>query len=221
MEASQTMSRASDSLARVVIHDSLLKRVLWLYGLYILINSAAYLIGYYVLPEGFLRGSPVTTSGQIAASQTSFRGQFGTILLFNIGWVTTLCFVLNFIQVKGFPLGYLMVLSLGLITGLISGSNSFVSSDLNQFSAHEGMALNLSIGGLETLGYILVLAATVRLGIYQYRSWWQWRGEWAPQKVMRIRDIRLTGGEWLTIAAGSLVIILGAYRETLLAFGQL
>jgi hypothetical protein len=38
---------------------------------------------------------------------------------------------------------------------------------------------------------------------------------------MRIRDIRLSGSEWLTIAAGLLLIILGAYRETLMGFGLL
>jgi hypothetical protein len=142
-------------------------------------------------------------------------------LLFNIGWVVTLCVVLNFIQVRGFPLGYLMPISLGISTGLISGSNSFVSSDLNLFSAHEGMALGLSIGGLETLGYLLILAATVRLGFYQYKSWWRWRGKWAPTKVMNVRDIRLSESEWLTIAAGLFVIILGAYRETTMVLGQL
>ncbi len=70
-------------------------------------------------------------------------------------------------------------------------------------------------------GIILIIAATVRLGIYQYKSWWRWGGEWAPTKLMRIRDIRLSTSEWLTIGGGLLLIILGAYRETLMAFGQL
>jgi hypothetical protein len=48
-----------------------------------------------------------------------------------------------------------------------------------------------------------------------------WSGEWAPTKLMSIRDIRLSSGEWLTIAVGLLLIIVGAYRETLMAFGQL
>lgn len=221
MNAILTLARASGRVAQVAVHDSLPKRVLLLYGLYALLNNTAYLIGYYVLPEGFFRGSVITAAGQTVANQTTFWGQFAMTLLFNIGWMVALGVVLNFNQVKGFPVGYLLPISLGFWTGLIPGSNSFISSDLNQISAHAGMALGLSIGGLETLGYVLIVAATVKLGIYQYRSWWRWSGEWAPTQVMNLRDIRLSASEWLTIAAGLVVIILGAYRETLMALGQL
>jgi hypothetical protein len=221
MSATQVLTEGGTLATRVPVNDSLLKRVLLLYGLYTLLNNAAFLTAYYFLPEGFLRGSAVTTSGQIVANQGSFWGQFATTLLFNIGWMVTLSVLLNFNQVRGFPMGYLLPISIGIVTGLILGSNSFVSSNVDQYGAREGLALGTSIGGLETLGYILIIAATVRLGIYQYRSWWRWSRDWAPTKLMRIRDIRLSGSEWLTIAAGLLLIILGAYRETLMAFGLL
>lgn len=221
MNATQVFPQVRTVPTQLLTRDSLLKRVLQLYGLFTLVNNAAFLVGYYLLPEGFLRGSPATTSGRIVADQSSFWGQFAMTLLFNIGWMVTLSVVLNFNQVKGFPVGYLLPISTGIITGLILGSNSFVSSNVDQYGAREGLALGTSIGGLETLGYLLIIAATVRLGIYQYKSWWRWGGEWSPTKLMRIRDIRLSEGEWLTIAAGLLLIILGAYRETLMAFGQL
>jgi hypothetical protein len=48
--------------------DHLAVRVLWLYGLYMLISNATFLIGYYVLPEGILRTSPQTAAGRVAAS---------------------------------------------------------------------------------------------------------------------------------------------------------
>jgi len=38
--------------------DHLAVRVLWLYGLYMLMSNATFLIGYYLLPEGILRTSP-------------------------------------------------------------------------------------------------------------------------------------------------------------------
>ncbi len=205
----------------LLTRDSLIKRVLVLYGLHALLSNAAFLVGYYLLPEGFLRGSALTTSGQVVASQGTFLAQFAMTLAFNIGWMVTLIVLANFNQVRGFPVGYLLPISLGIISGLILGSNSFVSSNVNQYSAREGLALGNSVGGLEMLGYILIIAATVRLGIYQYRSWWRWSREWAPTKLMRIRDIRLSSSEWLTIATGLLLIIVGAYRETLMALGQL
>ncbi len=221
MNATQALTRGRTAAAQVLVSDSLPKRVLMLYGLYTLIHNADFLVGYYVLPEGFLRGSAITAAGQVVASQNSFWEQFGMTLLFNIGWMVTLSVVANFNQVRGFPVGYLLPISIGFFTGLILGSNSFVSSNVDQYGAREGLALGSSIGGLETLGYLLVIAATVRLGIYQYRSWWRWSGEWAPTKLMRIRDIRLSTNEWFTIALGLLLIVVGAYRETLMAFGQL
>lgn len=204
-----------------ITRDSLLMRVLMLYGLYTLLSNAAFLVGYYLLPEGFLRGSALTTSGQVVAAQSSFWVQFGMTLLFNIGWMGTLIVLTSFNQVRGFPVAYLLPIALGITSGLILGSNSFVSSNVNQYSAREGLALGNSIGGLEMLGYIIMVAAMVRLGIYHYKSWWRWSGQWAPTKLMRIRDIRLSKNEWLTIAVGLLLIVIGAYRETLMTFGQL
>lgn len=203
------------------MQDSVLKRALLLYGLYTLLSNTMFLAGYYFLPEGLLRGTPWTALGEVAMSPGSFWGQFALTLLFNLGWMIGLTIVVNFNQVRGFPLGYLMPITLGITSGLIPGTNSFVASDLDQYLVREGLALGLSIGGLEMLEYILVIASTVRLGIYQYRSWWRWRGEWKPTKAMRIRDIRLSKPELLTFVAGVLLIIFAAYRETQMTFGLL
>jgi hypothetical protein len=40
-------------------------RVLWLYGLYMLISNAAFLIGYYLLREGIFRSGPLTAAGRV------------------------------------------------------------------------------------------------------------------------------------------------------------
>jgi hypothetical protein len=42
---------------------------------------------------------------------------------------------------------------------------------VTQYAAREGRAPALSIGGLETLAHILVIAATTRLGVRQSRRW--------------------------------------------------
>ena len=41
----------------------------------------------------------------------------------------------------------------------------------------EGTALSLSIDAFEMLAYVLIIAATVKQGVYQYRSWWKWNGK--------------------------------------------
>ena len=202
---------------QVHVTGSVYSRILWLYGIYTLLSNAVFLIGYYWLPEGFMRGGPLTATGRVVAAAQSFGGQFGLTLLFNLGMVAVISIVMNLNQVKGFPAGYLYPLSLAITSGLISGTNSFVSSDIAQFNARDGMALALSIGNLEMLGYIFVIASTVKLGIYQYRSWWQWK----PVKVMNLRDVRLSKLEIVCLVIGILLIIFGAYRETLMAFNML
>jgi hypothetical protein len=51
---------------------SVFSRILWIYGLYTLLSNAAFLIGYYWLPEGFMRASPQTSAGQVVAQAQSF-----------------------------------------------------------------------------------------------------------------------------------------------------
>jgi hypothetical protein len=196
-------------------------RVLWLYGIYMLLSNAAYVAGYALLPEGVMRQSPSVAAGRIVAGASSFWGELGLTLLFNVGLVVVVALIMNLNQVRGFPVGYLYPIVLGVVSGLISGTNSFASSDLTQFNARDGMALGLSIGNLEMLGYILMLAATVRYGVYQYRSWWRWSGEWSPTKRMQIRDVRLTRSEWLALGLGLACIILAGVRETVMARGGL
>lgn len=107
--------------------------------------------------------------------------------------------------------------SLGIISGLISGTNSFAASDLRQYNAWDGTALGIGIGGVEMLAYILIIAATVSLGVYQYRSWWCWGGEWKPTKVMSLRAVRLSRAEMLCLLMGILLLLVAAYRETVMA----
>ncbi len=202
---------------RSTVPETVWKRVLWLYGLYMLLSNAAYLFGYYLLPEGFMRGSPQVAAGRLVAGAPTFWAQLGLTLLFNLGLVAIVGVLLNLNQVRGFPTGYIIPISLGLVSGLISGTNSFGASDLRAYNAWDGTALGLSIGGVEMLAYILVIAATAGLGVYQYRSWWRWSGAWQPAKLKRLRDLRLSRSEIVCLALGVLLLIAAAYRETWLA----
>lgn len=204
--------------SQVQAQDSVFKRILWLYGLYTLLFNVCFVFSYYLLPEGFMRGSPQTAAGEIVARAESFWPQFGLTLLFNLGIMTTIAVVANFSQVKGFPVGYLIPIFFGITGGLIVGTNSFVADDLDRYSnVREAMALGQTIGGLETLGFILVIASTVKYGVYQYRSWWRWSREWKPTKVMNLRDVRLSRQETLCLVLGVLLLIIAAYRETVMA----
>ena len=95
--------------------DGVFKRVLLLYGLFMLLSNAAFLVGYYLLPEGFLRGSPMQAGASAVAATTTFWSQVGSTFLFNIGALIAGCVWLNLFQFKGFPLGYLGLIIRGNI----------------------------------------------------------------------------------------------------------
>lgn len=201
--------------------SSVLKRVLLLYGAYTLLFNTAYLVGYYFLPEGLMRSSPQAAAGRLAGSAASFEMELVLTLVFNLGWVVGLALLLNLNQVNGMPTGYIYPPILGVVSGLVAGTNSFTASNLTQYNVRDGMALNLSIGSLEMLGYICIIAATVKLGIYQYRSWWRWQGEWKAVQTGRVRDVRLDWSEAAVAVLGLVLILCAAYRETLMAWNYL
>ncbi len=197
----------------VQLQNNVFKRILLLYGLYSLLSNTFLLIGYYLLPEGVLRQTPLTYAGEIAATGKGFWAELGLTLLFNLGLVTLVGVGANLQQVRGFPMGYLVPVVLGVVGGLITGTNSYVADDLSRYSALDGMALGLSIGGAEMLAYTIIIASTVKLGIYQYASLVDWR----PTKAMSLRQVRLSRQETLCLVIGVLLLIWAAYRETVLA----
>jgi len=178
-----------------------------------LLSNIFLLIGYYLLPEGVFRGTPLTYVGEVAAKPEGFWAQFGLTLLFNLGLMTVAGVGANLQRVKGFSVGYVIPVVLGIVGGLVTGTNSYVADDLSRYSALDGMALGLSIGGVEMLAYVIIIASTIKLGIYQYRS----LVDWKPIKLMSLRDVRLSKQEVFCLVVGVLLLILAAYRETVMA----
>jgi hypothetical protein len=211
--ASGRIRRGKLASAQVQVQDNIFKRVLWLYGLFTLLSNVSFLVGYYLLPEGFMRGSPQMAAGELVASVESFWSQFGLTLLFNLGLITVAGIGANLQQVRGFPAGYFIPIVLGISSGLITGTNSFIADDLSRYSVRDGMALGLSIGEVEMIAYIIIIASTVKFGVYQYRS----LVDWKPTKVMSLRDVRLSKQEMFCLLIGVLLLVLAAYRETVLA----
>jgi hypothetical protein len=187
-------------------------RILWLYGLYMILHQTLFLVGYYWLPERVLRGSPWFRVGEWVAAGGTFSGQFARTLCTNVGVVCGLGVLLNLQRVKGFPLGYCVPIALGIVSGLILGTNSFAAMELDGIPFLAGTAHGLSVGGAEMLGYVMVIASTVNLGIYRRQTWTSWSEQFV--RVGRLRDVRLRPGEWAALVAGLGLVILGAWRES-------
>jgi hypothetical protein len=167
------------------------------------------MIGYYLLPEGFMRGSLPTVPARLANNTHTFRSGFALTLLFNLGVVVISLFA-NLFQKKGLPVGCIVPVSLGIVSGLTSGTNSFVASDLKQYNAWDGAALAMSVRGLEMMSYMLIISSTISFGVYQSTRWVQ--GKYT--KVMNLSDVRLSKSEIICLVSGIVLLIVAAYRET-------
>jgi hypothetical protein len=166
---------------------SVARRILWLYGLYIILHQALFLIGYYWLPEGLLRGSPWFRVGEWVAAGGTFSGQLVRTLCTNVGLVCGLGVLLNLQRVRGFSLGYCVPIALGIVSGLILGTNSFAAMDLDGIPFLAGTARGLTVGGAEMLGYVMVIASTVKLSIYRRQTWTSWSEQFVRVAVFRAR----------------------------------
>jgi len=195
-----------------VTKENVLSRILWLYGLHTILANVFLLVGYFFLPEGVFRDTPLTWAGNVAATPETAQGEFLATLFFNLGIMSVIGLGLNLMTIKGFPQGYFVPIMLGVVSGLFLGTNSFVAMDLSAIPFREGQAIGFTIGGLEMFGYICLIASTVKFGVYQYNSWWRWNEK--PHKAMNLKDIRLSKSEIFCFVAGMLLIVIAAYRES-------
>ena len=204
-------------LAQRLTQQNVLKRVLWAYGIYVTISLVAFAIGYLLLPEGALRGSAITIWGEVAAQQTSFWLEFLVIIGFNLGIASLIGIVVNLQRVNGLPAGYVFIFVQGILSGIVAGTNSFVSQVISPYTL-EGWLVALRIGYLEFLGYVCIVAATIGVGLRDYTSWLPWKAK--EIKVKSWRDIRLSRQEIIWLVIGILLILLASYNETVLAFSS-
>ena len=204
-------------LAQRLTQQNVLKRVLWAYGIYVTISLVAFAIGYLLLPEGALRGSAITIWGEVAAQQTSFWLEFLVIIGFNLGIASLIGIVVNLQRVNGLPAGYVFIFVQGILSGIVAGTNSFVSQVISPYTL-EGWLVALRIGYLEFFGYVCIVAATIGVGLRDYTSWLPWKAK--EIKVKSWRDIRLSRQEIIWLVIGILLILLAGHNETVLAFSS-
>ena len=193
---------------------NLVTRVIWAYAIYIVLVLISFVVGYFLLPRGAFINTPWTAFGVMAANPDTFMGQFLATVGFNLGFVFLVGVGLNLQKVNGFPTGYIFVFSAGIISGLIAGTNSFVSQAISPYTI-EGWLIALRIQHIELLGYTIIVASTISIGLWDYNSWLPWKAK--ERKIQGWRDIRLTKQEIAGVFFGVLLILFGAYNETVIA----
>jgi len=198
-----------------LINPNLLIRIIWGYMIYIVLVLTSFAVGYFLLPRGALINTPWTAFGVMAATPESPFAQFLATIGFNLAFVLLLGVGLNLQRVRGFPAGYIFIFSAGVVSGLIAGTNSFASQIISPYTI-EGWLVALRIQHLELLGYTIIVASTISIGLMDYSSWLPWKAK--EIKIQSWSDIRFTRNEIIGIVIGIALILKGGYNETFLLF---
>ena len=108
-------------MSKWIRHQSLLT----LLGLGVVIFLAFWILSYYLLPEGVLRGRTASAalSGEEAAG--SLLPEFLRIVLLNTFMMALVVAANRLLIIKGFPLGYFPPLVLSAMYAVTLGTNSF------------------------------------------------------------------------------------------------
>lgn len=155
-------------MKRFIIHNNVLVRFSGLYFLGLGLFLAAWFLGFYLFPEGSMRGTSLASKLAGSDIGLSVGKELSRILLVNLlmGSVIIL-FNLSF-RINNIPLGYLIPPIWFLLYGLILGSNSFT------FAMDGKMAPSLAVLGrsglYELAAYTLIAVSTYNISRFEIKS---------------------------------------------------
>jgi hypothetical protein len=142
-------------------------RFLSLLGLGAALFALAWTLGYYLLPEGFLRGrsGAAVLAGEEAAP--SFTLEFLRIAAINLMMMVMVVYANRILMIRGYPLGYLLPLIWSVNYALTLGTNSFT------IPLPEPMAPSFAVlgrsGPYEIAAYILAATATYGISANRFK----------------------------------------------------
>ncbi len=192
-------------LARVLQHERLIVRTAGLMAVAALLFMAAWYAGYYLLPEGILRGRTAMAPAGSGVAPSVLREWLG-MALWNVTVPLALIVAGNvLLRINGYPLGYLPPLFNVVMYGLIIGTNSYTIPMPTRMAP--SLAVLGRAGPYEFAGYLLVAAATSTLSCWEIRRFMRSNPERVAERPA------LSRGQWLAVGAGIAVILLAAWRE--------
>jgi hypothetical protein len=178
--ANEMLKGRSEVFKRYLMHEKLLVRFGALLGGVATVFLCAWILSYFFLPEGVLRGRLV---GQVLAGNDSAGGsvwlEWLRILAINLGVMLLLIVAPNVFRTEGdYPLGYSTVTLIAIICGITLGTNSFTFSLGGKIPPT--VAIFGGSGLYEITAYVLAAAATTSISKYRLV------GKWPKQTIEAI-----------------------------------
>jgi len=163
-------------LQRLFCHRLLVVRFLSLLALGLATFWLSWTIGYYLLPEGILRGRTVAAALAGSSAAGSFASEFARIAGINLAFAAVFVVGANrLLSVRGYPLGYLPPILWSLLYGVFLGTNSF------SIPLPAPMAPSLEVfrrsGLYEIAAYVLIAASTHGISVARSPSFFSFTSE--------------------------------------------
>jgi hypothetical protein len=189
-------------LSAAVNHEHVLVRFAASWTVLTALFVTAWYAGYYLLPEGILRGAAGV--GARTPYLGTVRAEFLSILGFNLLFALIVVGANTFRSVET-PLGHLVLAVTFVQGGLVWGSNSLV---IQAGRLEPSLSVALGRSGLyELTAFVAIAVATRGVMLWHQRSGPRWREEF--ERVRSVRDWHVSPGEALVLLAG-LALLAGA-----------
>ena len=205
-KATGPVGRISERIGRYVNHDDVLVRFVSLWLVVAGVFTVAWILSYYLLPQGLLRGgSPAATADYAGSVSREFLTLFG----WNVA-VSLIAVVANTLRSLNTPLGYVIQVVQAPRYGATWGTGSLAIGTGERIAPSLAVLVERS-GPMEITAFVAIVVATRGVMLWHQESGPRWREEF--ERVRSPSDWVLTRREWTLLAGGYLLLAVACYRE--------
>jgi hypothetical protein len=204
--ATGPIGRVSNRIGRYVNHNDVLVRFVSLWVVVASVFIAAWILSYFLLPQGLLRGgNPGAATGYAESITREFLWLFG----WNVG-VSLIAVGANTLRSVNTPMGYVIEVVQAPWYGAVWGTGSLA------IGAGERIAPSLAVlversGPMEITAFVAIVVATRGVMLWHQEFGPRWKEEFV--RVRSPSDWSLTRREWALILGGYLLLAVACYRE--------
>ncbi|WP_115864250.1 hypothetical protein [Halorussus litoreus] len=202
------VGRISERIGRYVNHDDVLVRFVSLWLVVASVFTAAWILSYYHLPQGLLRGGDPAATADYAGSVSR---EFLTLFGWNVA-VSLIAVIANTFRSVNTPLGYVIQVVQAPRYGAIWGTGSLAIGTGDRIAPSLAVLIERS-GPMEITAFVAIVVATRGVMLWHQESGPRWREEF--ERVRSPSDWALTRREWTLLVGGYLLLAVACYREAI------
>ncbi|GAB7093470.1 hypothetical protein JCM30237_06220 [Halolamina litorea] len=189
-----------------VNHDDVLVRFVSLWLLVATVFTLSWVVSYYLLPQGLLRGGNPVAEAEYAGSVSR---EFLTLFGWNVA-VSLIAVAANTLRSVNTPMGYVIEVVQAPRYGAVWGTGSLAIGSGERIVPSLAVLVERS-GPMEITAVVAIVVSTRGLMLWHQRSGPRWREEF--ERVRSPQDWSLDRREWAMLVGGYSLLAVACYRE--------